>query len=264
MLLEVIIVGILKNEFEDITKNNKGTPMKIIAYRGQADIDVEFLDDFHYVKRNTTYTNFIRGQIKNPYDKTIANVGYLGVGEYIGSKNHIHTTEYSIWEEMLIRCYSNTEKHKHSSYYNISTVYEDWHNFQSFARWYDNNKYECEGRLHLDKDILIPGNKIYSPETCLLVPQRINMLFLNKQNKRGLPNGITKSKSGYVARYNGNIIGFYKSLKLAFYAYAAEKEKTIKEVAEEYMHIIPEKLYNAMNEYKVLIENDKNYIPIKE
>ena len=62
--------------------------------------------------------------------------------------------------------------------------------FQNFAKWFDDNKYEVDGRLHIDKDILYPNCKIYSPETCLLIPQRINMLFLNKPNKRGLPNGI--------------------------------------------------------------------------
>ena len=71
-------------------------------------------------------------------------------------------------------------------------------NFQNFAQWYDNHKYECDGRLHIDKDIKYPGNKLYSPYHCILVPQRINMLFSNKLNKRGLPNGIDKNKKGYL------------------------------------------------------------------
>ena len=40
-----------------------------------------------------------------------------------------------------------------------------------------------EGR-YLDKDILVRGNKLYSPDTCLFVPQEINNL-LTVQNKRG-------------------------------------------------------------------------------
>ena len=73
-----------------------------------------------------------------------------------------------------------------------------WHNYQNFAQWFNENRYDVEGRLHIDKDILYPGNKIYCPDTCLLVPQRINMLFLNKPNKRGLPNGIIKSSDKYL------------------------------------------------------------------
>ena len=62
---------------------------------------------------------------------------------------------------------------------------------QIFSDWSDENKYKCGERLHIYKDILYPGNKIYSPDTCILVPQRINLLFMNKPNKRGLPNGIS-------------------------------------------------------------------------
>ena len=50
--------------------------MKIIQYKNQSDIDVEFLDDFHYIKRHNTYSNFKNGGIKNPYDKTIFGIDY--------------------------------------------------------------------------------------------------------------------------------------------------------------------------------------------
>lgn len=39
--------------------------------------------------------------------------------------------------------------------------------------------------LCVDKDILVHGNKLYSPETCLLVPQRINLLFIKEKGRRG-------------------------------------------------------------------------------
>ena len=54
-------------ELGEIRENNKGTKMKIIRCRNREDIDVEFLDEHHYVKHNTTYSNFVRGQIKNPF-----------------------------------------------------------------------------------------------------------------------------------------------------------------------------------------------------
>ena len=72
----------------EVRKNNKGTDMKIIAYRKHSDIDVEFLDEHHYVKRHSTYTNFVKGEIKNPFDKITFGVGYLGtddgIWEYCG------------------------------------------------------------------------------------------------------------------------------------------------------------------------------------
>ena len=42
----------------------------------------------------------------------------------------------------------------------------EWHNFQVFAKWFDENYMEG---FQLDKDIKIEGNKIYSSGTCLFV-----------------------------------------------------------------------------------------------
>lgn len=70
--------------------------MKIIEYRMRDDIDIEFLDDFHYVKKHNTYSNFKSGSVKNPYDRTLFGVGYLGDGEYMARKNHKMEDSYEI------------------------------------------------------------------------------------------------------------------------------------------------------------------------
>lgn len=68
------------NRLNETNENNNGTLMKIIAYRSYTDVDIEFLDEFHYIKKHQTYSNFIRGQVKNPYDKTACGVGYIVEG----------------------------------------------------------------------------------------------------------------------------------------------------------------------------------------
>ena len=235
--------------------------MRIISFRNREDIDVEFLDENRHVKRNTIYANFIKGQIKNPYDKTMFGIGMLGVGAFKTRENDkLMTREYKTWNNMLIRCYDKKEKEKHESYYDICTVCDEWFNFQNFARWYIDNFYEVgTERMHLDKDILIPGNKLYSPENCLIVPQRINMLFVNRPNNRGLPNGIIKTANGYEAKYNGKSVGKYCTVHEAFEKYAIQKKDAICRVAEEYRKFIPEKLYMALLAHDVLLENDRNY-----
>ena len=65
----------------EIGRNNFGTDMKIVAYRRYDDIDVEFLDEHHYVKEHNTYSNFKSGAIKNPYDRSVYGVGYVGEGK---------------------------------------------------------------------------------------------------------------------------------------------------------------------------------------
>lgn len=249
----------LVNKVGEINKNSKGTSMKIIEYRNSSDIDVEFLDDYHYIKRHTTYVNFKRGNIRNPYDKSLFGVGYLGVGKYTEKINNNKNIDpkYTAWISMLNRCYR--DKDRFPAYYGKCEICEEWQNYQNFAKWYEENEYTCEGRLHIDKDILHPNCNLYSPDNCLLVPQRINMLFLNKPNKRGLPNGISKTPNGYSANYNKQILGTYQTLQEAYSKYADAKETTIKMVAEEYKEIIPNRVYLALCNYKVNIENDKNF-----
>ena len=246
--------------FGETKENSKGSIMKIIKINNASDIYVEFQDKNHYV-RKTTYSNFQKGNISNPFYPTVHGVGYKGVGKFVTNHN---CAEYVTWKDMLGRCYSEKMKNEYQSYFGISEVCDEWLNYQEFGKWYEKNKYIVNERLHLDKDILFPGNKIYSPYHCLLVPQRINMLFTNRTNDKNLPNGIRKTDSGkYSSKYCGIELGVYNTLEEAYSAYANEKENKIKEIAEEYKNIIPTKVYNALCSYKVKIENDKNYMLTK-
>ena len=239
--------GLFKNRTGETKQNNHGTTMQIIAYRGNNDIDVEFQDEHHHVK-NTTYSNFKRGNVKNPYDKDLFGVGYLGVGKYKCKRdNEENLSEvYETWMGMLRRCYFDNIKFP--AYYDKCIVCEEWHNFQNFAEWYTQNFYQVgTERMHLDKDILVKGNKFYSPDTCLIVPQRINMLFLQKPNKYNLPSGISPmANNRYRADYNGKKVGNYNTLEEAIQAHDNEKRKAIRNIAKEYKPVIPNKLYEAL------------------
>jgi len=220
--------------------------MEIIESHGINDIKIMFLDDNNFITK-TTYSNFKRGSVLNPYDKTTYNIGYLGEGEWSSIKSN-PINIYYIWRGILERCYSEKSCIKYKSYYNICTVCKEWHNYQNFAEWYFKNYYQVDNeRMHLDKDILIKNNKIYSPDTCLIVPQRINMLFMQKRNSRNLPNGITLIKNGkYLAKYNGNNIGVFNKLEDAVDAHGCKQIEHIRKIAEEYKDKIPLKVYEAL------------------
>lgn len=70
---EAIYIGGIPDlsKLGEIRNNNKGTRMKIIAYRNSDDIDVQFLDDFYYIKEHQAYVNFKNGNIKNPFHSVI-------------------------------------------------------------------------------------------------------------------------------------------------------------------------------------------------
>lgn len=235
--------------------------MKIVQYRSNDDIDIEFLDEFHYIKRHNTYSNFKAGVVKNPYDKSVFGVGRIGDGKWkVKDENGKFSKEYLCWMHMIERCYYDKNKDLHPAYFDKCTVCEEWHNFQTFADWYKDNEYKVGERLHLDKDIKFPGNTEYSPFKCMLVPQHINMLFMNKSNKRGLPNGIIKCKNGYLAKYGGDKIGVYKTIEEAYLEQTKKKKEEIIRVANGYKGIIPDEVYNAVIAYEFSIENDKNYV----
>ena len=167
---------------------------------------------------------------------------------------------------MLRRCYDDKYQEKYLTYKNCE-VCESWHNFQNFAEWFENNYYEIEDEvMNLDKDILVKGNKIYSPETCVFVPQNINSLFVKRDKSRGNdPIGTNQLPSGnYEVQCNNGYgkyiyLGTYSTKEEAFQVYKQYKEKVIKEVIDSYEGIIPEpyysKLKEAMYNYKVEIND---------
>ena len=194
-------------------------------------------------------------------------VGYIGEGKY-SRKTHLKI--YKVWHKMLQRCYDPYYINKFPTYI-YTTVCEQWLNFQNFAKWYDENYYECNNeRMELDKDILVKNNKIYSPSTCIFVPQRINYLFTKRQNCRGnYPIGVTYNKESKRLKVQCNIYKTGKASKeqlgrypidkpfQAFYVYKEFKENYIKQVADEYYSkgLIPKKLYDAMYKYEVEIND---------
>lgn len=237
---------LLEERLGEIRKNKCGTNMKIVKYYGHSDITVKFMDQYE-AEVDTIYSNFIRGQVKNPYDKTVYDIGYIGEGKYKAAiEKQLLEPRYSVWRNLLGRCYS--PKVKNYKAYSDCIVCDEWHNYQNFAEWYDSNIYQVgTERMHLDKDILVKNNRLYSPDTCLIVPQRINMLFLHKPNKYGLPNGIhPKSGGKYYATYKHKNLGTFNTLDEAVYAHERAKKNAIIDVANEYKEMIPTKVYDAL------------------
>lgn len=228
--------------------------MRVIQYNSSSNVTVEFENGY---TRKTTWQSFMLGSVVSPFDKSIHGVGYLGSLVNDGVPYN-RCTIYATWHGMLTRCYSNA-KSKRDYVYDDCTVCEKWHNFQNFKKWYNENYYEVDNeKMNLDKDILIKGNKIYSPDTCVFVPREVNTLFIKSNTIRGKhPLGVyynkqhQKFKSQYK-RHNRVIhLGYFDNEVDAFYVYKKYKEKYIKEVADIYKGRIPEKLYIAMMLYEV-------------
>jgi len=233
----------------EIRFNNQGCEMVIIVYRNCEDIDIQFKNGT--ILTNRQYHHFKNGNMPNPLHPTILNIGYEGVGKYSFIS---YPVIYKLWKSIVRRTSDKLYKESHNSYRN-SSLSQEWHNFQNFAQWFEENYVEG---FHLDKDILVKGNKIYSPETCRFVPQEINNLFTNRLKKRGLyPLGVTITKYGkFVAQITKfgvrTRISTFNTPEEAFNAYKTAKEEYIKEVAEIWKDRIDSSLYRAM--YNWIIE----------
>lgn len=249
-------VNLADERIGKINKNTYGSLMEVVKYNRAGDIWVKFIEHGNLV--HAQWNDFFKGIVKNPYDRTIHGVAYIGEGVYKAYINNKQTPQYKTWVHIIRRCYHTETQRKCPTYIGCS-VSEEWHNFQVFGKWFDENYYEIEGEtMCIDKDILVKGNKIYSPETCIFAPNRINMLFLKANSKRGvLPVGVRapKGTSKYLAECkNGNDIkrlGMHVTIEEAFLAYKMYKENIIQQVAEDYKDKIPLKLYEAMISYQV-------------
>lgn len=94
---------------------------------------------------------------------------------------------YRVWANMLKRCYSANYQ-KNSKTYQGCTVVPEWHVFSSFRAWMYGQDWIG---LELDKDILLPGNKVYGPDTCVFISGRLNKFTTDSRSARGAwPVGI--------------------------------------------------------------------------
>lgn len=163
----------------------------------------------------------------------------------------------TIYNNMYQRCY-NEKVHKLKPYYKDCTMCDEWKNDkESFYQWVnDGNFYEIDGEptVHLDKDILVKGNLIYSPDTCIFAPASINELFGGSANKQttDLPKGVKKVGERFKPEIKGYLEN-YSTIEEAWEVYRLHRQAKIISTADKYLGKIPYKLYEAMLNWKLEI-----------
>lgn len=118
---------------------------------------------------------------------------------------------YRTWSNMLLRCYSEKHRHKSPSYAECYVV-QEWHSFSSFRSWAVTQPWAGN---ELDKDLLIPGNKVYSPETCIYISNAINCFLTDRAAGRGAwPLGVSRycNKKKFLAFCNNPNTGICEYL----------------------------------------------------
>lgn len=199
------------------------------------------------------------GSFKNPTSPSVYGIGFLGDGPYRPKGAEGVTREYSAWSGMLQRSYDEKIHERHPTYKDVE-VCESWHNFQVFAEWYTRQlPSNFSATWHLDKDL--KRSKIYSPETCVLIPGEINTCLVKGGARRGeLPIGVSyrTEMRKYRARCHDGLgaaknLGHYDTPEEAFFAYKTFKEGWLKSLAEKYKDSLTGAAYEAILNYRVMI-----------
>jgi len=169
--------------------------------------------------------------------------------------------EYCLWKHMLERCFSNNFKQKHPTYTNVICC-NDWLCMTKFIEDVSKLKgYGLKG-WQLDKDILQKGNKLYSKDTCCFVPKEVNYLLTKSDKTRGeWPIGVSffkitcKFQASFSINGKKRNLGYFNTPEEAFQAYKTAKEAHIKAVATKWKDQLDERVYQALINYTVSIDD---------
>lgn len=251
----------IKNCIGKTCKSRNYGDFIILDYKNSREIKIRF--------KETDYTTMysqdkIRtGNVKDYYAPSVYDVGIVGTKylktftDRFGKKKN--KREYVIWSNMIQRCYDKNMQIKHPTYKGCS-ISENFKHYEYFYEWCQDQTGFGNESWHLDKDLLVKGNKVYSENNCIFLPQELNNLLTKGEVKRGsLPIGVYKfSKNRFSAslnRNNGNNerLGLFETPEEAFLVYKEAKEDFIKEQALKWKDQIDPRAFDALMNYKVEI-----------
>lgn len=213
--------------------------------------------------------NIKTGALKPLNYPSVYGVGFVGNGRFLpntykipAGKVPIPRKLYRHWVKLLDRIYNLENKHTSSNMtYKGCAISKEWHNFQNFCEWAIKEPYWQEDDACLDKDLLVMGNKYYSPATCCFIPNIINVFISgSKLSEKGLPRGVNlvnpktvKSKVGYIARchfdYKREYLGYFDTPLEAEVVYNKRKSEVAAELCKRYKDSISHEAYKALLAY---------------
>ena len=242
-----------------VCKSTSSGDFKVLKYNDARNVEVQFVSTgFEMVAQ----LGHIRsGKVKDPYSPSVCGVGVIGAKHPV-TINNVLTKEYVLWVHMLQRCYSDSSKKKRPTYEGCE-VSDNFKSYEYFYEWCQNQIGFGIQSFELDKDLLVKGNKVYSEDSCVFIPQEVNTLLTKRTALRGGHLiGVCWHKRGkaFVARVNKGEgkrenLGYFKTEIEAFNSYKTAKESFIKEQAEKWKGKIDIRAYNALMNYEVGIDD---------
>ena len=240
-----------------VCKSLNSGDFKILKYNDTDNVVIQFLKTGF---ETTVQLGSIRkGEVKDSYSPSVYGIGVLGT-KYPSTINGVHTKEYVLWKSMLQRCYSDTYQKKYPTYDGCE-VSDNFKSYEYFYEWCHKQTGFGNESWHLDKDLLIKGNKVYNEDSCVFIPSEINSLLVKSTTSRGeylIGVHWSKTNKAFVAKINKNkgkqeYLGSFATELEALNAYRTAKESFVKEQAEKWKDQIDIRAYNALMNYTVEI-----------
>lgn len=157
-----------------------------------------------------------------------------------------HSRSSEIWSSIVRRTNKEGSYQKQNPTYTCSE--NNFQSYQDFASWCQTKedywKIDDNGRWwQLDKDLLIRGNKIYSPSTCIFVPQAVNTCYSNVEPDEGGLQGVRLDikTQKYVARC---CVEGSTSRHIAYYITAQDAHRAWQEAKIKQTEILIDKSYS--------------------
>lgn len=257
-----------RKELEGKTFVNKYSEKFIVKeYIDNTNVVIEYEDG---TRVSCPSENIRQGNTPNPMRVVVCGIGYHGIGNHRIAENGNKTIEYIKWHGMLYRVYQgNNSDCKSTACYNGVSVSDKWYNFQNFAEWFKENKalYSKDFNLCLDKDLFGYRSKMYSEDTCCLLPYELNIAIQIGENNVCLD----KQRNTWITTISTNgrrpsrHLGRFKTREEALNNYFVAKNKDISDLAVSYKDFIPEVVFNALFNFnaKEIYEHKTNQIQHK-
>ena len=240
-----------------VCKSLNSGDFEVLKYNDARNVEIQFLKTGY--ETTVELVSIRNGNVKDPYLPSVFDVGIVGA-KYSSTINGVRTKEYVLWKSMLTRCYSTVHKKKNPTYIDCE-VSDNFKSYEYFYEWcHKQIGFDNQG-WHLDKDLLVKGNKVYNESTCIFIPSEINSVLTKCTASRGkYLIGVSwhNTNKAFVARVNKNKgkqewLGVFNTEIEAFNAYKQAKEKYLKELADKWKDKIDDRAYNALMKYTVEI-----------
>lgn len=193
--------------------------------------------------------------------KLICGVALNDSGKSTKHQDGSQPVEYYKWRGIIHRVYDKDETIRPT--YISCTLHNSWLKFSAFSEWYEAQPYHDMKGYDLDKDLLVPGNKEYGPNTCLIIPQSLNAILTSRYTNisgnasvyRCVQYAPGRSKPWKVTTHNGasatKVLGYFATEDEAGECAAAYRRKSILGVAAGMLATgeIDDRIYQAAVKY---------------